>query len=79
MSDVGPIKNVRMPNLMWFGKTVNFCIPLLNRGYSMVFTLPETNSSHLKMDGWNTNFLLGPGLFSGAMLVLGSVCEILGV
>ncbi len=34
------------------------------------FTLPETNSSHLKMDGWNTSFLLGPGLFSGAMLVV---------
>ncbi len=31
-----------------------------------LFTLPETNSSHLKMDGWNTTFLLGPGLFSGA-------------
>ena len=23
-------------------------------------TLPETNSSHLKMDVWNTSFLLGP-------------------
>ncbi len=22
------------------------------------FTRPETNSSHLKMDGWNTSFLL---------------------
>ena len=22
------------------------------------------------MDGWNTSFLLGPGLFSGAMLVV---------
>ena len=33
-------------------------------------TLPETNSSHLKMDGWNTNFLSGPGLFSGANLLL---------
>ncbi len=42
-----------------------FCIPLLNRGYSMVFTLPETNSSHLKMDvwSWNTNFLLGWPIF----------------
>ena len=31
---------------------------------------------HLKMDGWNTNFLLGRPIFSaydGAMLVLGSV------
>jgi len=25
------------------------------------------------MDGWNTSFLLGPGLFSGAMLVSGRV------
>ena len=37
-------------------------------------TLSETNRSHLKMNGWNTSFLLGPGLFSGAkMLVSGSV------
>ena len=33
-------------------------------------TFPETNSLHLKMYGWNTNFLLGPGLFSGAMLLV---------
>ena len=33
----------------------------------VMFTLLETNSSHLKMDGWNTiRFLLGPGLFSEA-------------
>ena len=32
-------------------------------------TLPETNSSHLKMDGWNTSFLLGPSLCSGAFAV----------
>ena len=38
------------------------------------FTLPETNSSHLKMDGWNTNFLFfWDGLFSGSMLVYRSV------
>ncbi len=37
-------------------------------------TLPETNTSHLKMDGWKMiHFLLGPGLFSGALLVSGSV------
>ena len=35
--------------------------------FCSVGTLPETNSSPLKMDGWNTTFLLGPGLFSGAM------------
>ncbi len=28
-------------------------------------TLPETNSSHLKMDGWNTNVLLGWPIFRG--------------
>ena len=28
-------------------------------------TLPETNSSHLKMDGWNTTFLLGEAYFHG--------------
>ena len=34
-------------------------------------TLPETNSSHLKMDGWNTfSFPYGAkGLFSGALAV----------
>ena len=38
-------------------------------------TLPKTNSSHLKMDGWNTEYYLpfGLGLFSGAMLVSGRV------
>ena len=30
------------------------------------FTIPETNSSPLKMDGWKMNFLLGFGLFSEA-------------
>ena len=28
-------------------------------------TLPETNGSHLKMDGWNTRFLLGWPIFRG--------------
>jgi len=42
-----------------------------NRG-----TLPETNSSHLKMDGWNTIVSFWDGLFSGAMLVSGSVYTI---
>ena len=38
----------------------------------LTFTLPETNSSHLKMDGWTTIFFLGRffGLFSGANLLL---------
>ena len=32
-------------------------------------TLPKTNSSPLKMDGWKTNFLLGVCLFSWALAV----------
>ena len=31
---------------------------------------------HLKMDGWNSRFLLGPGLFSGVMLLSVSVDSI---
>jgi len=30
-----------------------------------VFTLPETNELHLKMDGWKTSFLLGSPIFRG--------------
>ena len=37
------------------------------------YTLPETNSLHLKMDGWKTSFLLGWPIFRGELLVLGSV------
>ena len=38
-----------------------------------LITLPETNSSHLKMDGWNTTFLLGWPIFRGELLVSGRV------
>ena len=38
-----------------------------------VATLPETNSSPLKMDGWKTIVSYWGGLFSGAMLVSGRV------
>ncbi len=44
--------------------------------------LPETNGLPLKMDGWNTTFLLGwlfSGLFSGATLVSGRVVVIVVV
>ena len=37
------------------------------------FVLPETNSLHVKMDGWNTSVSFWDGLFSWAMLVVGSV------
>ena len=36
-------------------------------------TLPETNSSPLKMDGWNTTILLGRPIFRGELLVSGRV------
>ena len=32
---------------------------------SLKVTLPETNSLPLKMDGWNTSFLLGNPIFRG--------------
>ena len=34
------------------------------------WNLPETNSSPLKMDGWDTTFLLGRPIFRGKLLVL---------
>ena len=39
-------------------------------------SLPETNSSHPKMDGWNTILFFSDGLFSGDMLVLGRVTPV---
>ncbi len=36
-------------------------------------TLPETNSLHLKMDGWKMNFLLGMLIFRGDLPSLGMV------
>ena len=39
----------------------------------LLSTLPETNSSPLKMDGWKMYFLLKVRPFLGAMLVLGRV------
>ena len=45
--------------------------PWLNLGrYPIHDTLPDIN---IAPDGWNPTFLLGPGLFSGDMLVSGSV------
>ena len=35
----------------------------------MIDTLPETNSSHLKMDVWKTNLSFYNGPFSGAFAV----------
>ena len=33
-------------------------------------SLPETNSSHLKMDGWNTSFLFGWPIFQVLLLLV---------
>ena len=57
--------------ILFFGKFSWVNIPFVP--WMVWDTPPQTNSLHLKMDGWNTTFLLGPGLFSGAMLVLGRV------
>ncbi len=42
----------------WFLK-----ILVISTTFQQMDTLTETNSSHLKMDGWNTTVLLGFGLF----------------
>ena len=47
----------------------------LGRGVDPRYTLPETNGSHLKMDGWKTIVSFWDGLCSGAMLVSGSVID----
>ena len=44
--------------------------PTIQTPFTSGVTLPETNSSPLKMDGWNITFLLGFGLFSGAFATL---------
>ena len=41
---------------------------------SHTITLPETNSLHLKMDGWNTIVSFWEGLFSGDGFVGSSRC-----
>ena len=41
--------------------------------WCMEYTLPKTNSLHLKMDGWNTSVLLGWPIFRGELLILWSV------
>ena len=51
----------------WWFQTFFMFTPKIGEDEPILTTLPETNSSPLKMDGWNTNrFLLGPGLFSVA-------------
>ena len=40
--------------------------PMTDPWECSIFTLPDTNSSHLKMDGWNTIVSFWDGLSSGA-------------
>ena len=47
---------------VWLGSLVELFFDLLDHLGS---TLPETNSSHLKNDGWNTRCLLGWPIFRG--------------
>ena len=54
---------------------VSDCENIQRCKYSFI-TVPETNSSHLKMDGWNISFLLGPGRFSGALAVSFRECNV---
>ena len=42
---------------------------------NLLATLPETNSSHLKIDGWKITFILGSGPFSGAFDVSFRECS----
>ena len=42
---------------------------LKNLELGEIYTLPETNSSPLKIDGWKTILSVSEGLFSGAMSV----------
>ena len=54
----------------WFGHVLD----LFGENGHAIDTLPETNSSPLKIDGWKTIVSFWDGPFSGAMLVLGRVC-----
>ena len=45
-------------------------VPSIFMCYVSETTLPETNSSHLKIGGWKMNFLLGPSIFLGAFAVI---------
>ena len=63
---------IRLPGWWWAYGEVD-SMPISYRVFcEKKDTLPETNSSHLKMVGWKTSFLLGCPI-SSAMLALGSV------
>ena len=56
-----------VPHHYMHGLTVSLILGLI--------TLPETNSSALKIDGWKSTFLSGRPIFRGELLVSGSVCD----
>ena len=47
------------------GRWLSFPFDDANKNTGQTVTLPETNSLPLKMDGWNTTFLLGRPIFRG--------------
>ena len=49
-----PSKKTRGLGIGWSGTVSAGSAPLYTNGVVVGITLPETNSSHLKMDGWNT-------------------------
>ena len=49
-----PSKKTRGLGIGWSGTVSAGSAPVYTNGVVVGITLPETNSSHLKMDGWNT-------------------------
>ena len=43
---------------------------MTNGWFSGKYTLPETNSLHLKIDGWKMSFLFGKAYFQGLLLLV---------
>ena len=63
------------PSVAWWQKLLVFPEVLLkNNGW---FTHPETNRSHLQIDGWKDYTPFGKACFRGKILVLGSVTLVL--
>ena len=62
-SSVTPLSEVSLPHSSMLDGLVLRCFGMVV--ILLDDTLPETNSSPPKMDGWNTTFLLGRSIFRG--------------
>ena len=60
------------------GAISDFQGPIRSMYGIFTYTLPKTNSSPLKMDGWNTTFLLGRPIFRGVLLLVGKLGQFRG-